>query len=124
MRSLVATGLALLVAAHAGPVRADPGSPQLAPLHRQREDAQRLGEQLRGLDGQAAGPATAPRLAPGATREPARDRAAGAHDPSLVERWWFWAALGAVALGVTYGVTRSSDPPLAGVICDANGCRP
>jgi hypothetical protein len=118
MRSLVATGLALLVAAHAGPLRADPGTPQLAPLHRQREDAQRLGEQLRGLDEPAA--------TPRAPRDPARDRAARAHDPSLAERWWFWAALGAAALtiGVTYEVTRSSAQPMAGVTCDATGCRP
>jgi hypothetical protein len=122
MRSLVATGLALGLAAQAAPLRADPGTPQLAPLRRQREDAQRLGEQLRGLDE----PAAQPRLAPDPAREPARDRAARAHDPSLAERWWFWAALGAVALtiGVTYEATRSSAQPLAGVTCDATGCRP
>jgi hypothetical protein len=126
MRSLVAAGLILLVAAQAGPVRADPGTPQLAPLRREREDAQRLREQLPGLDEPAAEPAVAPRLAPDALRDPARDRSASTHDRPQAQRWWLWAALGAVVLtiGVTYEATRSAAPPLAGVTCDATGCRP
>ncbi|HEX7837652.1 MAG TPA: hypothetical protein VF469_09330, partial [Kofleriaceae bacterium] len=43
-------GLALLAVAHGGGVHADPGTPQISPVHGQREDAQRLTEQLRGLD--------------------------------------------------------------------------
>gem|GEM_PF-5068947 len=122
MRSLVAPGLALLIAVPA--VRADPGTPQLAPVRRQREDAQRLSEQLRGLD--APEPVAAPRAEPSAPRAVVVDRGRVAREPSLAERWWFWAALGAVAVtvGVTYEATRSSAPPLAGVTCDASGCHP
>jgi hypothetical protein len=49
MRWLVASGLIVLIA-H-GAVRADPSAPQVGPLPGHREDAQRLREQLRGLDG-------------------------------------------------------------------------
>jgi hypothetical protein len=45
----------------------------------------------------------------------------------LVRRWWFWAAIGAVAItaaGITYGVTRGSEPRLPPVTCDPQGCRP
>jgi hypothetical protein len=45
----------------------------------------------------------------------------------LVRRWWFWAAIGAVAVtaaGITYGATRGSDPRLPPVTCDPAGCRP
>ena len=121
MRSLVATGLALWIAVPAAPVRADPETPQLAPLRRQREDAQRLAEQLRGLDAPVVEPVAPPRDEP---RAPVAER--GPHEPSLATRWWFWAALGAVAVtvGVTYEATRGSAPPLAGVTCDASGCHP
>jgi hypothetical protein len=46
---------------------------------------------------------------------------------SVVQRWWFWAAVGAVAItaaGVTYGLTRGSDPRLPPVTCDPAGCHP
>jgi len=48
MRWLLGTGLAVLIA-H-GDVRADPSAPQVTPLPGRREDAQRLREQLRGLE--------------------------------------------------------------------------
>ena len=46
---------------------------------------------------------------------------------SMIGRWWFWAAVGAVAItaaGVTYGLSRGSEPRLPTVTCDAVGCRP
>lgn len=49
------------------------------------------------------------------------------HHTSLTQRWWFWAALGAVAvtaIGVTYEATRTSEPQLPGVICTSTGCTP
>lgn len=49
MRWLLGTGLAVLIA-H-GDVRADPSAPQVTPVPARREDAQRLREQLRGLEG-------------------------------------------------------------------------
>src|ERR1044071_651533 len=49
MRRLLGTGVAVLIA-H-GDVRADPSAPQVTPLPARREDAQRLREQLRGLEG-------------------------------------------------------------------------
>jgi hypothetical protein len=50
MQRSLAAGLALVIAAHAGGVRADPGAPQVDPIHLQREDAQRVREQQRELD--------------------------------------------------------------------------
>lgn len=47
---------------------------------------------------------------------------------SVLRRWWFWAAVGAVAVtagGITYGLTRGSSPSrLPPVTCDATGCHP
>lgn len=48
-------------------------------------------------------------------------------DQPLYRRWWFWTALGAVAIttaGVTYGLTRDGHALLPPVTCDAAGCRP
>jgi PEGA domain len=45
----------------------------------------------------------------------------------LYRRWWFWAAVGAVAVataGVTYGLTRDGDAFLPPVTCSDAGCRP
>lgn len=67
MRWLVAIGLALLVIVP-GAVHADPGAPQLDPAHGRREDAQRLREQLPGVDREAI-PAPAP-AGPAAPVEP------------------------------------------------------
>jgi hypothetical protein len=52
-RWLVATG-AVALAAYGEATYADPGSPQVSPVRAAREDAQRLGEQLRDLDREAA----------------------------------------------------------------------
>lgn len=59
MRGHLATGLAVLVAsavevAVGVAAHADPAAPQLSPLPARREDAQRLREQLRALDREAA----------------------------------------------------------------------
>lgn len=54
MRWLLGVGLALLVAGHGGVVHADPGTPQLSPLRRQREDTQRLREQQHVLERERA----------------------------------------------------------------------
>ena len=48
-------------------------------------------------------------------------------EPSITHRWWFWTAIGAVALtaaGVTYGLTRGGDPRLPPVTCTPTGCHP
>jgi hypothetical protein len=78
MRQLLCAGLAVAVAGSAGRVAADPAAPQLSPLHRQREDAQRLTEQQRALErpepreaGSAAQPA--PRVPSGGTRHTTRN---------------------------------------------------
>ncbi len=45
----------------------------------------------------------------------------------LVRRWWFWAAVGAAAItaaGLSYELTRGSDPRLPLVTCDPSGCHP
>jgi hypothetical protein len=75
MRWLVATGLALLPVASAA--HAEPSTPQLSPLHHQREDAERLRDQLRGLDHDrppapavATPPSTPPSPPPGAPPAP------------------------------------------------------
>ena len=137
MRSVIATGLVVLVAAKGSLVFADPDAPQVSPLHGQREDAQRLWEQLRGLDrvpspdpARAASPKPSPVVAPSPVRRTNVEPAHGAtvtRDKPLPQRWWFWAAIGAAAavtIGVTYEATRGSDAHLPGVTCDAAGCRP
>jgi hypothetical protein len=75
MRQHLCAGLAA-VAASGAPAAADPATPQLSPLHRQREDAQRLHEQQRDLERpQAEAPATprAPPAPAGATRHTTRN---------------------------------------------------
>ncbi|HEU4728951.1 MAG TPA: hypothetical protein VFT22_13700 [Kofleriaceae bacterium] len=47
---MVATGLAVLVAAHGAAVYADPRAPHTDPVHAEREDASLLGEELGALD--------------------------------------------------------------------------
>lgn len=74
MRRSLGADLAAAVAIAAcggGTVAADPSVPQLSPLHRQREDAQRLIEQHRGHD-QPPSSATAT-----GTRTPATPQASG-----------------------------------------------
>jgi hypothetical protein len=70
MRQLLRVGLAV-VAVSSGPVAADPATPQLSPLHRQREDAQRLQDQHRDLE--QAQPAVAPPAIHRAPAVPAGD---------------------------------------------------
>jgi hypothetical protein len=130
----VAIGLTLLMAARAPALHADPDAPQISPGRAQREDAQRLSEQLRGLEREPAPvPAAAPAAQPRAGRAEidAQPRAVPAARKSVVREWWFWAAVGAAALtviGVTLEATRGdggggSMPPLPGLTCDAAGCR-
>lgn len=49
------------------------------------------------------------------------------HDePAFYDHWWFWTAVGAVALtgaGVAYGVTRHDETTLPIVHCTDAGCR-
>jgi hypothetical protein len=120
--------VAVLVVGNGDPVRADPTTPQLGPLHGQREDAQRLWEQLHNLDRQAAPePLTPPSLQTARQVEPALGQGVVVDDRPLSQRWWFWAIAGAVAvtaIGVTYETTRGSAPRLPGVTCDAGGCHP
>jgi hypothetical protein len=69
MRWLLGTGLAVLIA-H-GDVCADPSAPQVTPAPGRREDAQRLREQLRGLERVPAPAAVAlPSAAAAATTMP------------------------------------------------------
>jgi hypothetical protein len=45
----------------------------------------------------------------------------------VTRRWWFWVAIGAVAVtvgGLAYDAARSSPPHLPPVTCDAAGCHP
>jgi hypothetical protein len=49
---VVGVSLAFVVPASAHRVCADPTTPQISPIHLQREDAQRLRDQQRGLDGE------------------------------------------------------------------------
>jgi hypothetical protein len=70
MRQLLRVGLAV-VAVSSGPVAADPATPQLSPLHRQREDARRLHDEQRDLE--QAQPAVAPPAVNPAPPAPAGD---------------------------------------------------
>ncbi len=129
MRALVATGLALLAAVHGDVVYADPSTPQISPRQGQREDSQRLREQLRGLDRETQPEPVAAPSPPSTAADPARGHelivSTAADDKPLLQRWWFWTVIGAVAvtaIGVAYGATQSSQPHLSGVTCDAAGC--
>jgi regulator of sirC expression with transglutaminase-like and TPR domain len=47
-------------------------------------------------------------------------------EPAFYDHWWFWTAVGAVALtgaGVAYGVTRHDETTLPIVHCTDAGCR-
>ena len=70
--------------------------------------------------GPPAEPVPAPAAGPPAPPPPAPE------SPSLAGRWWFWAAIGAVAVaaGATYELTRGSPSRLPVVTCDPAGCRP
>jgi hypothetical protein len=68
MAQLLRVGLAV-VAVSSGSAAADPATPQLSPLHRQREDAQRLHDQQRDLE--QAQPALAPQAVDRASAAPA-----------------------------------------------------
>jgi hypothetical protein len=48
-------------------------------------------------------------------------------DHPVYRRWWFWAAVAAVAVtaaGVTYALTRDDEARLPRLICDDGGCHP
>ena len=50
-----------------------------------------------------------------------------AHNVAVTQQWWFWAALGAVAvtaIGVTYEATHTTEPRLGGITCTSSGCTP
>ncbi len=49
MQRILGVSLAAAIAAHAAAASADPSTPQISPVHRHREDAQRLTEEQRGL---------------------------------------------------------------------------
>lgn len=84
--------------------------------------------------GVAALPAVPPPVAPAASAppltsaplaSPASPTSDAPADTPLIRRWWFWTAIGAVAVtaaGVTYGLTREGPSRLPVVICDAAGC--
>ncbi|MEO8550778.1 MAG: hypothetical protein ABI678_12420 [Kofleriaceae bacterium] len=62
------------------------------------------------------------KVTPLAPTPPAPPRA----ERSFYEHWWFWTAVGAVALtgaGVAYGVTRHDETALPVVHCSDTGCR-
>jgi hypothetical protein len=67
MRWFAATALALAIARGA---QADPAAPQVNPQPARHEDAQRLREQLRGLDGSAVAPSPADAAAAASTAPP------------------------------------------------------
>jgi hypothetical protein len=57
---------------------------------------------------------------------PAPARPLPREEPALYQHWWFWTAVGAVALtgaGVAYGVTRHDETTLPIVHCTDAGCR-
>jgi hypothetical protein len=72
MRRVLVVGVSLAFVVSASPHRvcADPTTPQISPIHLQREDAQRLRDQQRGLDGEPPVVTPAPRV-PGAPAAPA-----------------------------------------------------
>lgn len=46
--------------------------------------------------------------------------------PAIYEHWWFWTAIGAVAVtgaGIAYGVTRHDETTLPIVHCSSAGCK-
>jgi hypothetical protein len=127
MRTVLASGLAVLVALGATSVHADPATPQASPGHTRREDARLLARTLRDLDPE---PVPAPVVAPVRPRSPGavapRRDAVVRRDKPLLRRWWFLMALGAVtvtAVGVTYEAIQSDTSGLPGISCDASGCR-
>jgi len=73
-------------------------------------------------------------LAPGPTTAAAVTSTAAVHrgaaaptEAPVVRRWWFWAAIGAVAItaaGATYALTRDPAVRLPPVTCDPAGCHP
>jgi hypothetical protein len=45
----------------------------------------------------------------------------------VTRRWWFWVAIGAVAItvgGLTYDAAQTSSPTLPSVTCTSSGCHP
>jgi hypothetical protein len=108
MRQLLCVGL--VAAAISGGAAADPATPQLSPLHRQREDAQRLHEQQRDLERQAPAAASPP-----ATNRPPADAAAGVTTRHTT-RTAGLVLLGVAGLSAVVALPlRSSDSTMPGV---------
>jgi hypothetical protein len=87
-------------------------------LSRVPADDDRIGELATARDRCVA---TA-KLAPLAPAPPPPPRA----EPAFYDHWWFWTAVGAVALtgaGVAYGVTRHDETALPVVHCSDTGCK-
>ena len=66
-------------------------------------------------------------LSPVLSDQPTDQRGDQRGDRPIYGRWWFWTAVGAVAItaaGVTYAVTRDAGARLPLVTCDPTGCRP
>lgn len=87
MRSLVASGLAVLAAVQGVGAHADPVVPEAGSLRSHREDAERMAWQLRDLDRAAAAdsgmPDSAPSARPAAAGDPHRADAAARMDRGL-----------------------------------------
>src|SRR4051812_2455901 len=109
MRQLLRAGLAVVTVSSA-PVAADPATPQLSPLHRQREDAQRLHDQQRDLE-QAQPAVAAPAVVPAP--------AAAAGETRHTRRSAGLALLGVAAASILIAIpARVSDDGLANNLSD------
>jgi hypothetical protein len=72
-------------------------------------------------------PAAAPPATVTGTASASAPSAGSSSEAPVTRRWWFWAAVGAVAItaaGITYGLTRDSPARLPIVTCDPAGCHP
>jgi hypothetical protein len=100
MRRFLVIAFALLVAP--GAVRADPSAPQITPVPGHREDAQRLRDQLRGLDHESA-----PRTADAPTPTPPAPAEPSPSNPARTAAVVLLTVAGAATLG-TLGTVVSS----------------
>ncbi|HET7501929.1 MAG TPA: hypothetical protein VFK02_13020 [Kofleriaceae bacterium] len=115
MRRVLGPGLAIVLALRAGVVSAEPGAPQVSPLHGQREDARLLAAERAGLEREAARPAGP---APGRTAAGPDDAGQDAPtevvtDPRLVLTSVLLLGAGATSALASF-VVRPSGTPQAG----------